>query len=129
MRSNPFIVTAAVAFSLLALPAHASTRQDAPLLEDSVRCVSLYALASGLYGQETPEGQEAITLGKEWYSRAKEQNARADSTLPENDPGTTEGMIVVDLMSLSIMGAYDPEQSSLPDVVRAIRRDLEVCEA
>jgi hypothetical protein len=129
MHSNPFIVTAAVAFSLLALPAHASTRQEAPLLEDAVRCVSLYLIASGLYGPETPEAQAAITLGNEWYSRAKEQNAQADSSLPENDPGTTEGMIAMDVILLAFTGGYDPEQSSLPDVIRTIRRDLEACEA
>lgn len=133
MRSKHLIVTAAVAFSLLALPAQASTRQEAPLLSDAIRCVSLYLIASDLYGTETPEGQEAITLGREWYNRAKEKNNRADSNLPEDDPGTTESMIARDLFSLTFLGVYSRDlsdrQDLIPDYIRAVRKDLEACKA
>ncbi|MDP3655346.1 MAG: hypothetical protein Q8R45_00045 [Brevundimonas sp.] len=128
MRSKHSIVTATVAFSLFVLPAHASTPQEAPFVSDTIRCASLYLLAGSLYGPETPEGEEATARGKEWFNRAKEQNARSDSNLPEDDLRRTEGRIAQYMFSWVFDRGFYKEPLSSPRFIQAVRRDLAACE-
>jgi hypothetical protein len=126
MRINHLLVAATVAFSLLVLPAHASTPQDSRGLSDTIRCASLfYLLASRLYEDDAPEKEEAIARAMEWFNRAKEQNSLADSRLPENDLKTTEGLLATEMFIMAERYGY--EYSSSEEYIRAIRRELTAC--